>query len=73
VYLLVSVVNKSSTMHGMYNVQFTIAHPPNGYCYLLKRNTFVLHQSMYPSQSNVDNLNNVRREVSRQFKNKKKG
>ena len=26
----------------------------------------------YPSQSNVDNLNNVRREASRQFKNKKK-
>jgi len=25
-----------------------------------------------PSQSNVDNLNNVRREVSRHFRNKKK-
>jgi hypothetical protein len=25
-----------------------------------------------PSQSNVDNLNNVRREASRHFKNKKK-
>jgi len=26
----------------------------------------------YPSQSNVDNLNKVRREVSRHFRNKKK-
>jgi len=26
-----------------------------------------------PSQSNVDNLNNVRREVSRHFRNKNKG
>ena len=25
-----------------------------------------------PSQSNVDNMNNVRREVSRHFRNKKK-
>jgi len=26
----------------------------------------------YPNQSNVDNLNNVRREASRQFRNKRK-
>ena len=26
-----------------------------------------------PSQSNIDNLNNVRREDSRHFKNKRKG
>jgi hypothetical protein len=27
----------------------------------------------YPSQSNVDNLNNVRRDANRYFRNKKKG
>jgi dsDNA-specific endonuclease/ATPase MutS2 len=32
-----------------------------------------MHWVEFPSQSSVDNLNNVRREVNRQFRNKKKG
>jgi len=40
--------------------------------YLDKRKQAKMHWVQDPSQSNVDSLNNVRREASRHFRNKRK-
>jgi hypothetical protein len=40
--------------------------------FLDKRKQAKMQWVQDPNQSNVDNLNNVRREVSRHFRNKKK-
>jgi len=44
----------------------------NVYIFLDKRKQAQMQWLQDPSQSNVDNLNNVRREASRHFRNKKK-
>ena len=41
-------------------------------CFLDQRKQAKMHWVQVPSQSNVGNLNNVRREADRQFRNKKK-
>ena len=42
-------------------------------CFLDQRKQAKMQWVQDPSQSNIDNLNNVRREDSRHFKNKRKG